>query len=90
MAIQYTIGCYAESSYYYSVPIRASTEWLQKTLKRKEVINGEPLTKDQFFTLRKRLHWTIEIGWIEDLEYFVEATSKMSSPKRTRTKVKVD
>jgi len=73
VATQYIIGCYTKDRFLYSLPIRASNEWLRKTLRRKCVINAQPLTKSQFVALQKRLHWTIEIAWYADFEYFVEA-----------------
>jgi len=90
MAIQYTIGCYTKSSYVYCVPLRASTAWLKKTLRRKSVINAVPLRKSQFFLLTKRLPWGVEISWLANHKYYIETIWKTKDLKAIRSLAKTD
>jgi len=83
LKLQYVISCYAPKSSLYSVPIRASTDWLKKALARQDVINGEPLTQSEFRLLKTRLDWRIEITWHPRFRYFVEAVSKATQPVGT-------
>jgi hypothetical protein len=68
----YTLSAYAPEAYVFSIPLRASTAWLRRTLRREDIINGEPLRKNQFEALKKRVHALIELGWYEHLSYYVE------------------
>jgi hypothetical protein len=72
----YILSCYAPDAYVFFVRIRASEAWLKKTLKRKNLINGTPLTKTQFDALQTRLIPDVEACYYDKLEYFVEAVNK--------------
>jgi hypothetical protein len=44
----------------------------QKMLKRAHVINGDPLTKNEVSLLKEFVMGEVEIGWDENLEFFIE------------------
>jgi len=72
----YCLSCYSPKNYFFAVPLRASEAWLKKTLHRKSVINAEPLKKNEFDILKKRLPPYTEIPWRSDLQYVVEGIYK--------------
>mgnify|MGYP001014306809 CR=1 FL=1 len=72
MHIGYCISCYSEKSYVFSAPISATRDDARKVLDRKFMINGEPLTEDQVKALRVYAIGEIEIGWEDNLKFYLE------------------
>ncbi len=68
----YCISCYGKKSYVFSAPISASSEEVQLILRRKSVINGEPLTHQQLKKLQPYLIGEVEIGWDDNLAFYLE------------------
>jgi hypothetical protein len=68
----YCLSCYGPRAYIFSVPLRASTAWLTKVLRRKHLINAVPLRRSQFETLSRRVMQPVEVGWYDELQYFLE------------------
>jgi len=72
MKTPYSLGCYGTDAYVFSIPLEASTNWLKKTLRRNDLINGVPLRESQVKALRQKLPNDIEVGWHRELRYFLE------------------
>jgi hypothetical protein len=72
MKRRYCLSCYAPDAYVFSVALRASTAWLKKVLRRKDLIDGTPLRRAQVDVLRSRVTQPVEVGWYSELEYFLE------------------
>ncbi|MGC4031896.1 MAG: hypothetical protein QM754_09230 [Tepidisphaeraceae bacterium] len=72
--LTYTIGCYnaSPSGYFWSVPIKASKSWLQRTLGTRDIV-GAKLSGPQFAALRRRAPQYVEVIWHDKFEYFLEA-----------------
>lgn len=68
----YCISCYGEESCLFSAPISAKRYDLQKVLAREFLINGEPLTQDEVIALRSYTIGEIEIGWGQNLSFYLE------------------
>ena len=73
--ITYTIGCYdsAPNGYYWSVPLRASKVWLQRTLGKRRDLLGTKLSRRQFEVLRRRAPKYVELAWHARFAYYLEA-----------------
>lgn len=71
MHIGFSISCYGQDSYVFSVPITATPEDIQAILGRTHPINGEPLTETELGALRK-FTGDVEIGWDQNLSFFLE------------------
>ena len=80
MYMGYTISCYNDNGYFYAIPINHIESYLKEALKRDYIINGDPLTKDEFDYLSKYLVEGAEITWNENFEYYVEGTN-LPEPK---------
>jgi len=73
MHIGYILSCYAENSHVYSIPISVSRDEARKILpKRKYIIDGNPLTKEEFGKLSPFLAEGVELGWHEAFEHVIE------------------
>ena len=73
MHIGYTLSCYGQNSHIYSTPITAARDEVRAVLKgRRFLINGDPLTEDEFRALAQFASKDIELGWDPNLEYLLE------------------
>src|SRR6266576_766197 len=79
----YCLSCYAAGAYVFSVPLRASADWLKKVLRRKEVINAVPLRRPQIEALSRRVTQPVEVGWCSRLEYFLEGFQVGGKPNES-------
>jgi hypothetical protein len=70
---RYCLSCYGVDTYVFSIPLRTSSAWLKKTLRRKWLINGTPLRKNQVRVLAKKVPKYIEVGWHSKLEFYLES-----------------
>ena len=73
----YTISAYASDAYVISIPLKTSAAWLRKTLSRKDIINGEPLTRKQFDAVRSKIGKEIGLMWYAPLSYFIEGRTNL-------------
>jgi hypothetical protein len=80
----YCLSCYAPGAYVFSVPLRASTAWLKKVLRRRDLINATPLRRSQFEILSRRVAQPTEVGWYSELDYFLEAFQMGAEPDHSR------
>ena len=86
----YVLSAYAPEAYGFSIPLRASEAWLKKVLRRKDIINAEPLKRPQFDAVKKRVDSMIELCWYDQLSYFVEADHGSRSSHRLTNKDSID
>jgi hypothetical protein len=70
--LRYCVSCYGRDTYVFSIPLRASSAWLKKKLRRNDLINAVPLGESQVKALRKKLPKNTEIGWHSKLEFYLE------------------
>jgi hypothetical protein len=70
--VGYCLGCYRDNRLIYSIPLDAGTETLLGMPDRSNVINGDPLTKEEFAALFPHVVGTIELCWHDDLEFLIE------------------
>lgn len=73
--VGYSLSCYRGDSSIYSIPLDASTELLKGLLDRTHVINGEPVTKEQFVAVFPYIVGSIELCWHGDLEFLIEGAN---------------
>jgi hypothetical protein len=69
---QYFLSGYTEEGYVFSIPLKARTPWLKKTLEREKLVSGLPLARSQFSNLKKRLPDEVELAWQDWMIFLLE------------------
>ena len=77
--VGYCISCYGDDSYVFSAPISVSRDEARALLNRKWMINGEPLTQNELIALRPYLLYEVEVGWDENLNFYLEGSNLSAS-----------
>lgn len=72
--IGYCNSCYGREkpTYVFSAPISLTRESLLKILNRENMINGEPLSENEFWNMRNHVIGDVEIGCDGRLDCFLE------------------
>ena len=72
MYMGYNISCYNDDGYFYTIPINHIESYLKEFLKKDFLIDGEPLTEDQFKYIQNYIVEGAEITWNKNFKYYIE------------------